>query len=67
MDGARAARLRAALEAGVPAFLAVTPAEWRRTYRALLPPAPCGLRTERGVLVWLGASGCPAPLAPLAQ
>ena len=67
MDGARPERLSAALEAGAPAFLAVTPDEWRRTYRALLPPAPCGLRTERGVLVWLGASGCPAPLAPLAE
>ncbi|MEE4120007.1 MAG: hypothetical protein V2I65_13400 [Paracoccaceae bacterium] len=58
-------RVARALEAGAPAFLAVSPAEWRETYRALLPPAPCGLETEAGVLVWLGEADCPTPLAAL--
>jgi mannosyltransferase len=58
-------RVARALEAGAPAFLAVSPAEWRDVYRTLLPPAPCGLETEAGVLVWLGEADCPTPLAPL--
>ncbi|RDC70968.1 hypothetical protein DLJ49_16860 [Rhodovulum sp. 12E13] len=58
-------RVARALEAGAPAFLAVSPVEWRETYRALLPPVPCALETAAGVLVWLGEADCPTPLAPL--